>query len=158
MHNLPVDSPAQPKGWRAWLAHAFAIERFDESSLAEEEKALLTRIAREIHARGMATPAIFFVQSNRHMNWVGSQVLVAAQPLYDISHPFIGPLLGRFGLRLTPAEMTMLISAFEKRYAPEYFVQRLEAAQAGELDPAAPEATPDAAPDMPLVIVEDAED
>jgi hypothetical protein len=132
MDNLWVDTP-KPGGWRTWLAHAFAVDRYDESSLAPEEKALLTRMALEIHARGMATPAILYLNSNRHMGWLGSQVLVVTEPIYDIAHPFLSPLLKRFGLSLTPDEMTVLISAFEKRYTPEYFVQRIEAAQAGEL-------------------------
>jgi hypothetical protein len=133
MDNLCVDSP-KPGGWRTWLAHAFAVDKYDESSLEPEEKALLTRLAVEIHARGMGTPAILYLNSNRHMSWLGSQVLVVTEPIYDMAHPFLGPLLKRFGLAVSPEEMSVLISAFEKRFAPEYMVQRIEAAQAGELE------------------------
>jgi hypothetical protein len=127
-----VDSD-KPSGWRAWLAHAFAVDKYDASSLAPEEQALLTRLAVEINARGMATPAIMYIHSQRHMGWLGSQLLVATEPLYEMAHPLINPLLKRFGLNVAPDEMPVLISAFEKRFAPEYFVQRIEAAQAGEL-------------------------
>lgn len=132
---LNVDSE-KPSGWRAWLAHAFAVDKYDETSLAPEEKALLTRLAVEINARGMATPAIMYIHSQRHMGWIGSQVLVATEPLFNMAHPFINPLLKRFGLDVTSDQMPVLISAFEKRFAPEYFVQRIEAAQAGELESA----------------------
>ena len=129
--NLGVDS-AKPSGWRAWLAHAFAVDKYDESSLEPEEKALLTRLAVEINSRGMSTPAIMYIHSQRHMGWLGSQVLVVTEPLFDMAHPFLNPLLKRFGLAVRPEEMSLLISAFEKRFAPEYLVQQIEAAQAGE--------------------------
>jgi hypothetical protein len=132
MDNLNVDSD-KPSGWRTWLAHAFAVDKYDESSLEPEEKALITRLAIEINARGMATPAIMYIHSQRHMGWLGSQVLVAAEPVFDLAHPLLNPLLKRFGLQISTDEMPVLISAFEKRFAPEYFVQRIEAAQAGEL-------------------------
>ncbi|MDQ3023630.1 MAG: hypothetical protein M3R04_04470 [bacterium] len=125
---------APPRGWSAWLAHAFAVDKYDETSLGDEEKALITRLAVDINAKGMGTPAILFIQSNRHMGWLGSQTLVATELLYDMAHQFIEPVLRRFGLRVAPEEMPLLISAFEKRYAPEYFVQRIEAAQVGEIE------------------------
>jgi hypothetical protein len=127
-----VDS-SPPTGWRDWLAHAFAVDKYDESSLEPEERALLTRIGVEIAARGLATPAIVYIDSQRHMGWLGAQALVFAQPLVEIVHPFLDPFLKRFGIALSTDEMPTLISAFEKRYAPEYLVQRIEAARAGEL-------------------------
>ena len=65
-----------------------------------------------------------------------------------MAHPFIDPLLRRFGLSVSPTEMPILICAFEKRFAPEYFVQQIEAAQAGELQPTG----------SPIVITEEAEE
>jgi hypothetical protein len=132
-----VDTPTPLRGWRAWLAHAFAVDKYDESSLAPEEKALLQRIALAIQAQGMTAAAIFWVQSNRQLNWLFSQVLVAATPVYDIAQPFVQPLLQRFNIGLPPEDMPILVSAFEKRYSVEYLIQQLEAAEAGELEPAA---------------------
>jgi hypothetical protein len=128
-----VDSPT-PTGWRAWLAHAFAVEKYDESSLSPEEKVLLTRLAVQINTRGLSPAAILWLGSNRHMSWIGSQVLVAATPVYDLAQPFVHPLLRSLGLYIPPAEMPLLTAALEKRYSVEYLVQRIEAAQAGELD------------------------
>ena len=132
MDNCGVDSP-HTSGWRTWLAHAFAVDKYDESSLEPEEKTLLTRLALEIHARGMATPAILYVQSQRHLGWLGSQVLVMTEPLYDMAHPFVSPLLKRFGLGVTPEEMTLLISSFDKLFSRVYFVERLEGSEVGLL-------------------------
>jgi hypothetical protein len=141
-------SSTAPKGWRAWWAHAFAVEKYDESSLSGEEKAMLTRVALEIQRRGMTTPAILWVQANRHMNWIGSQMLVGLKPIMELADPFL-QFLSRFGLYFSPEEMPILISAFEKRYSVEYLLQRLEAAQAGELvEPT----------DSPIIVVEEAEE
>jgi hypothetical protein len=134
MDNHSVDSD-KPSGWRAWLAHAFAIDKYDESSLEPAEKALLTRLALEINARSMATPAIIYIHSQRHMSWLFSQAMVAAEPIIELAHPFVDPLLKRLGLSISKEERWLLISAFEKRFAAEYFVQQIEAASAGTLVP-----------------------
>ena len=117
---------------REWFAHAFAIEPYDESSLAEEEKTLIDRLAWQINERGLATPAILFVQANKHYNFLGSQVAVFSQPFFEMGHTFINGLLRHVGLFLPPDQYPHLISAFEKRYSVEYFTQRLEAYSSGE--------------------------
>lgn len=132
--NKPEAAPAAApaRGWRAWWAHAFAIEPYDESSLSEEEKAVLERLAQQIDKRGLTTAAVLWVQSNRNMNWMGSQVLVMFQPIFDLTHPLLNALLRNFGLNITPKDYPLLCTVFEKRYSIEYFSQRLEAYAAGE--------------------------
>src|SRR5687768_16453334 len=105
--NLLVDT-APPRGWRAWLAHAFAVEKYDESSLNAEEKELLTQLARQIERRGVGPAAIMWFHSNRHMSWIGSQVLVAAAPLDDMAHQFVAPMLRALGLYVKPEDMPQL--------------------------------------------------
>jgi hypothetical protein len=112
----------------AWWRHAFAVDKYDESSLSEEDRLALQSLAARIHASGMTTPAILMLQSNRHMNFIGSQVMVAAEPIYGLTHQLLQPLLTRIGLYVPPAEMPALIAAFEKRYSVEYVIQQLEAA------------------------------
>lgn len=62
------------------LKHAFAIEpEYDV-----REKGLpdgLDRIAREVVARGMETPAIILLESAVPLSFLGSQAVVAAWPL-----------------------------------------------------------------------------
>lgn len=145
MDNQGVDSDA-PRGWRAWLAHAFAVEKYDESSLSDEEKEILTRLALQIDKRGVNSAAIIWFQSNRHMSWIGSQVLVAAAPVYDLAHQFVEPMLRALGLYVKPADMPLLAEAFTKRYSVEYLLQRIEAAQAGELNTEPADNTTPAAP------------
>jgi hypothetical protein len=132
--NPSVDSERpEQTGWRAWLAHAFAVDKYDESSLSEEQQDILTRLAIQIKSRGLAPAAILWLQSNRHMGWLGSQVLVAATPVYDLAHQFVHPFLRQLGIYVKPEEMPLLTEALEKRYSVEYLVQRIEAAQVGEI-------------------------
>jgi len=130
MDNTGQSPP--PRGMRAWLAHAFAVEPYDETSLTEEERQVIERLAERIHARRLTTAAIFWVQSNRHFNWVSSQAMIFFQPFFDMVHPVLNGILRNFGLAIPPAEYPQLMSAFEKRYSVEYFIQQLEARAAGE--------------------------
>jgi hypothetical protein len=127
-------APAQPpaRGWRARWAHAFAIEKYDETSLTQEERMVLDNLALQIEKRRLTSAAVLWVQSNRHMNWLGSQFLVMFQPIFDMTHPVLNGLLRNFGLNIAPKDYRHLCTAFEKRYSIEYFIQRLEACAAGE--------------------------
>ena len=125
-----------PRGWWArlkdWCRHAFEVDAYDESSLCEEEKALLDRLARWVHDRQLSAAAIIWADSNRHFNFITSQALVFAQPAYDLSHPLIKFLLRQHKLDLPPEDITKLAIALEKRFSIEYFVRRLEALASGE--------------------------
>lgn len=117
---------------RAWFKYAFAVDKYDESSLSTGEKEILERLAAQIHGRGLSSPAILWLQSNRHMNWFGSQFMVAFQPIFDMAHPLLNSFLRVLGLNVPLEDYPKLQSAFEKRYSVEYLVQRLEALAAGE--------------------------
>jgi hypothetical protein len=138
---MPVDEPSsgeRPRGVIAWLKHAFAVDRYDESSLGKEDKEILERLARRIHEKKMTAPAILWAESHRYLNFLGSQVLVMLQPVFDLSNPFLNMLLGRFGIHISPDDYRKLITALEKRYSVEYFIQQLEAlAAAGYNTPSA---------------------
>lgn len=124
--------PRQSSRFNAWLAHAFAIEAYDETSLSEEERASLTRVAEAVHGRGLTAAVIAYVEAHRNFNFFGSQALVFANPIYDLSKGYINSLLRFLGFRKGPVlslssdEMSVLASALEKRYSIEYFIQRLE--------------------------------
>lgn len=64
---------------RKGLAHAFGTE--PEEMLSEEELALLEKVAGFVVRKGMATPAVLFLESMRPLNFVGSQVMVFLQPI-----------------------------------------------------------------------------
>jgi hypothetical protein len=56
---------------RAWLKHAFAIER--GFSPTEEELQLAERLCREVVRRNLVLPALTALESLRPLNWVGAQ-------------------------------------------------------------------------------------
>lgn len=114
------------RGMLAALREAFAMEPFDESSLSEEERTALDNLAKSISDRHMTAPAIMFIESQRHMNYIGSQFLVMAEPVVDLASPVLNPILARFGMQLPLKELPVLQAALEKRYSVEYLVQRLE--------------------------------
>jgi hypothetical protein len=134
------------------LRRAFAIESYDESSLTEEERTALDNLANSINRRRMTAPAIMFIESHRHMNFLGSQLMVMAEPVADLASPVLNPVLQRFGMHLPLKELPVLQAALEKRYSIEYLIQRLEHYAAvnpdgGESDPAqAPQTDPDEPP------------
>ena len=128
---MAEDEPQErPRGFRAWLRHAFAVERFDESSLSDEDKDVLGRLAQRIHDKKLTSAAILWADSHRHLNFLGSQLLVFARPVFDFTHPLLNTLLGRFGLYIPPADYPKLQNALEKRFSIEFFVRRLEALSA----------------------------
>lgn len=125
-----------PRGWwsrlKDWCRHAFEVEAYDESSLSEEERELLDRLAKWIDDRKLTAAAILWADSNRHFNFITSQALVFAQPVYDLSHPLIKFLMRQHKLDIPPEDLAKLAMALEKRYSIEYFVRRLEAHASGE--------------------------
>jgi hypothetical protein len=58
-----------------WLKHAFAIEPEGPVEPTEAQRAIIDRICRQVHARGLETPALIFLESVRPLNYVSSQTL-----------------------------------------------------------------------------------
>jgi len=67
---------------RAGLNHAFAV-RPEQPDLTIEDVALLERIAGAVTTRGMATPAVLFLESMGPMNFLGSQALHVLSPIIE---------------------------------------------------------------------------
>ena len=55
------------------------------NSLNIEDKDFLTKLAEEVKSRRLTTPAIFFLEMTRPLNFVGSQAMV-----------FFGPIISAF--------------------------------------------------------------
>ena len=129
-----------PRGLRAWWRHAFAVDKYDEDSLSDEDKAILRKVAERIHAKKMTSAAILWVESHRNLNFIGSQLMVFSQPLFDMTHPMFNAVLNRFGMHIPPADFPKLARALERRYSIEYFVQQLEELAATDYNKSLPEA------------------
>jgi hypothetical protein len=73
-------------GLKARLQHAFALEP-EGQPLSPEDMALLERVAATVVERGMATPAILFLESVGPMNFLGSQALHFFAPILEVVFP-----------------------------------------------------------------------
>jgi len=63
-------------------------DRWQEDQLSDEERdAILERIAQGIVRRGMAAPAVLFLELNKPLSFVASQSLIVLTPFLA---PFVG--------------------------------------------------------------------
>ena len=68
--------------FRTALRHAFAVQPVHDEWSAEDA-ALLERVADAVVKRGMAAPAMVFLESMGPMNFLGSQALHFMSPILD---------------------------------------------------------------------------
>ena len=73
-------------GLTARIRHAFAVEP-EGQPLSPEDLALLERVAATVVERGMATPAMLFLESVGPMNFLGSQALHFFTPILEVVFP-----------------------------------------------------------------------
>ncbi len=66
---------------RSAFTHAFAVPA--ERAESTEEQRLIERIAGAVVSRGMAAPAVLFLDSMGPMNFLGSQALHFLTPILD---------------------------------------------------------------------------
>lgn len=69
---------------RAALRHAFHVDPPGVAVPTPEEERLLLRVVREVVARGMAQPALLFLESLRPLNGVGAQAMHFLQPFASV--------------------------------------------------------------------------
>jgi hypothetical protein len=103
-----------PEWWtrfKAGFRHAFALGVKEE--LAPEETAVLEKIADRIRRRGLALPAVVFLESTRPLNMLGSQVMIGLQPFVEIV--------------ASTGDYETLAAALEKRVSIDILIRLLEA-------------------------------
>lgn len=97
---------------RKWLKHAFAIEKGEDFVATMEERELADQLCREIHRRGMTTPAMMFLEMSRPLNFLGAQAMQFFKPIVT---PF-----------LPSTQYGVLIGFLERRGSVEYLCRRME--------------------------------
>jgi hypothetical protein len=95
-----------------WLKHAFAIEPAVVSPTTERQRALVERLCQETVTRGLATPAVLFLEALHPLHYVSAQAL-----------RFFTPLLSAFA---QPAAYEELSAFLEQRGAIEHLCRRIE--------------------------------
>ena len=78
----------------------------------ENKEKILNSFAKEIVDRGIAVPAIFFLESTKYLSFMGSQFLV-----------FLGPLMTSF---INNQKYYNFASLLEDRDNIEYVINRIE--------------------------------
>jgi len=95
-----------------WLKHAFAVDAGGPSEPNEAQQAIAERLCRLIVSRGLATPALVFLETSRPLNYVTAQGL----------HFFL-PLLGALG---DPQGVADFSAFLEQRGSIDWLCRRIE--------------------------------
>lgn len=100
---------------RAELAHAFATKSASEA-LTIEDLQLLQRVAETVVKRGMATPAVVFLESLGPMSYLGSQALHFFLPILELA--------------FNPKDVAQVAALLERRDTIEQLIRLIDAAAA----------------------------
>lgn len=93
------------------FSHAFALQP-ESSPLSEEERALLEKAAKLIVRRGMAAPALLFLESLGPLHFLGSQIAHGLKPFLD--------------LVCDPTEIERLATLLERRESVDQFIALIQ--------------------------------
>jgi hypothetical protein len=98
-----------------WLKHAFAIEPDGPVEPTTAQKVVVDRLCRQVVERGLATPALVFLESVRPLNYVTSQTL-----------QFFAPVISTVA---DPNACRNLADFLERRGSVDYLCRRIEELQ-----------------------------
>lgn len=99
-----------------WWKHAFAVEPAGIPRPTPAEAELVDRLARAVVRRGLATPALFMLDSSHPLNFLGAQAMLFFEPIVKVL--FRG------------TDYTTLARYLERRGSIEYVCRRIEDMQA----------------------------
>lgn len=68
------------RAWQ-WLRHAFAIESAEGWQPNERQQQICDLLLHEITRRGMAVPALLWLETSRPLNYIGAQLLHFCEPV-----------------------------------------------------------------------------
>ena len=107
----------KPRGFKARLKHAFAIEQKDGITVDEVTEGIIDRICREVVRRRMVTPALMLLEISRPLNYLGSQALHFFQPFASVL--------------VDPKSWERFAVFLEQRGSVEFLIRRLEDLEVG---------------------------
>ena len=110
--------------FRAWLKNAFAVQEIDACWEPEDDE-LLDRVARWVAGRRMAVPVSLFLETYRPFGYLGSQVMVMAEPFVDMARTTFPGLLRQ----LSAEEYDRLILLMERRETVRRLLDKIEKAE-----------------------------
>lgn len=97
----------------AWLKHAFAIPTEGPFEPTEDQRVVVDRFCRLVVERGLATPAMVFLESVQPLNYVSAQTL-----------HFFGPILSAVA---DPQICQSIAEFLENRGSVDYLCRQIDA-------------------------------
>jgi hypothetical protein len=78
------ETPRPSQGLKAWLAHAFAIEKPEEIDPTPPQREVVDRVCREVVRRHLTTPALAFMHMSQPLNVVAASMLHFLHPILSV--------------------------------------------------------------------------
>lgn len=117
----------------SWWKHAFAVEPDGPAIPTSEQAAVIDALCRRVVDRGMALPAILFLESSKPLGPMAAQSLLLLQPWFELA--------------LERNQLTLLTKFLDRRGSFETLCRRIEEMSAqrehqSSADPGSPVAIP----------------
>lgn len=109
---------------KQWLRDAFAVDPPGPAQPTDAQQPVIDAVCREIVRRGLATPALMFLEMSRPLNYVGSQAMGFLQPIVAAV--------------IDTRKYSLFAAFLERRGSIEYFSSRIEAFEQERAVPSTP--------------------
>ncbi len=96
----------------SWWKHAFALEPEGPAEPTSEQKAVMDALCQRVVDRGLALPAILFLESSKPLGPVAAQSLLLLQPWFELA--------------VDRSQITALTRFLERRGSFDLLCRRLE--------------------------------
>ncbi len=96
----------------SFLKGGMELPKPEDNPMAEEELAVMDKLAQKVCDRGFTVPAILFLESVKPLNYIGSQTMVFFEPIIQTMFNF--------------RDYDVLRSALEKRESIEVMILKIE--------------------------------
>lgn len=93
----------------------------DRNKPTAEEQALIDRFAQWVVKRGLTVPAIMALESTKPLNWIGSQMMLMAEPAAWAIEPML-----RSAFKFNHQDYLKLQQLLEKRWSMEELILAIE--------------------------------
>ncbi len=111
-------------GKASWWQHAFAVEPDGPVVPTPEQAIVIDALCQRVIDRGLALPAILFLESSRPLGPLAAQSLLMLQPWFELA--------------VDPRQLTVLTKFLDQRGSLELLCRRIEQLSApSDLHPAA---------------------
>lgn len=115
------------RGWKAWLSHAFAVEKPEDLDPTPQQREIVDRLCREIVRRRMTAPALMTLEMSRPLNTFTASAMHLFQPIIAVV--------------ADPAAYDQFAMFLEHRGSIDYLCSRIEHHERARQEGTSPDAT-----------------